>query len=836
MKSIALAYCIDNIKIAEEIERQLSRASYSFEHIYCKRTTNEEALSAQLRAKVGPILLIISDNFLKSAQCMSGGLKLLQERGGDILPIIVEGQQRDEQGNLSSVTTQFDRVSDIIKYINYWQDQYLDLRKQKRQLQDELDEEAFNEHLRVMRDVSGEVGEFLRTLRNMNFMTYEEFAANSFEQFFQFTDDDAGWRMFRDLPPLVPPTPMPPQPESKPEPEPEVNLNDIPGMDILKERQADTEEPTPQESQDVQPQEEPTPNPEPTESTTSNSFSFISASESDSDENIGSKEFFQTESSSEPEPEESVEDILVQIDNLLQFENRPEALQVLEKALQSHPNNAELRYRYASLLATKSDGQAAAIEHLEHALEAHPEHEDALYLRGQLAELEEDFLLAKNSYEKVIEQDDENADAYYRLGMVISANFPDQIEQGAKYFKKAAKHDPYNFDALYRYANLLSEELDKPKKAMKYLRKVLKAQPSDPFANYDLAVLYHQQGDQANAREYYLRAVKINPELKTPENDKAFEFKVKAEQFTGEKAITEDTIEALKQSIRQLEDMLHAQEEAAEQPASEKSPLPGEGKTVLLTGATAGIGRATAELLAENGFNLILTGRRQERLDKIEEELEGQYPTSVKTLAFDVRDAKAAGRAFEELDADWQEVDILINNAGKAKGLSPIHEGELEHWEEMIDTNVKGLLYMTRLVAPQMVKRGKGQIINIGSSAGKEVYPKGNVYCATKFAVDALTKSMRLDLHEHNIRVSQISPGHVEETEFARVRFDGDEERAKIYEDFRPLTSHDVAEAILFAITRPPHVNVQDIFMMGTQQANATTINRSGRHVFDEEE
>ena len=172
MKSIALAYCIDNIKIAEEIERQLSRASYSFEHIYCKRTTNEEALSAQLRAKVGPILLIISDNFLKSAQCMSGGLKLLQERGGDILPIIVEGQQRDEQGNLSSVTTQFDRVSDIIKYINYWQDQYLDLRKQKRQLQDELDEEAFNEHLRVMRDVSGEVGEFLRTLRNMNFLTH----------------------------------------------------------------------------------------------------------------------------------------------------------------------------------------------------------------------------------------------------------------------------------------------------------------------------------------------------------------------------------------------------------------------------------------------------------------------------------------------------------------------------------------------------------------------------------------------------------------------------------------------------------------------------------------
>lgn len=844
MKSIALAYCIDNIRIAEEIERNLSRASYSFEHFYCKRTTNEEALSTRLRSKAGPVLLIISDNYLKSAQCMSGGLKLLQERGNDILPVIVDGQRKDNSGNAVAVPTQFDRVSDIIKYINYWQDQYLDLRKQKRQLQDELDEESFNQHLRVMRDVSGEVGEFLRTLRNMDFITYEEFVADGFEKFFEFTNDNAGWRMFRDLQPIQSATIKTPEPPQKaPEPESEqdleINFNDIPGIGLIEKNQPDTAEPEPQESQ--------APTAEPEKMPADDPFQFFDEAEETEaiDDTEEAEEMEETqpeevapemETTVEPEPEESAEDILAEVENLLQFENTPRALQVLENAVSQHSENTELRYRYATLLATDTERQSDAIEQLEGVLELEPEREEALFLRGQLAELEQDFLLAKHSYEKAIDQNDENADAYYRLAMVINANFPDQMEQAAKYFKKAAKYDPYNFDALYRYANLLAEELGKPKKAMKYLRKVLKAQPAHPFANYDLAVLYHKDGDQANAREYYLRAVKINPELKTPENDKAFEFKIKARDFISDKAATEDTIETLKQSIRQLEEMLHAQQAAEEEAAEAKVTLPGEGKTVLITGATSGIGRATAELLAENGFNLILTGRRKERLEKIEAELEEKYPTKVKTLSFDVRDSKSVERAFDDLNEDWQDIDILINNAGKAKGLAPIHEGKLEHWEEMIDTNVKGLLYMTRMISPLMVKRGKGHIINIGSSAGKEVYPNGNVYCATKFAVDALTQAMRLDLHKYNIRVSQISPGHVEETEFAKVRFDGDEARAKIYEDFRPLTSHDVAEAILFSITRPPHVNVQDVYMMGTQQASATTVNRSGRDVFEEEE
>jgi NADP-dependent 3-hydroxy acid dehydrogenase YdfG len=249
-------------------------------------------------------------------------------------------------------------------------------------------------------------------------------------------------------------------------------------------------------------------------------------------------------------------------------------------------------------------------------------------------------------------------------------------------------------------------------------------------------------------------------------------------------------------------------------------------KCVLITGAASGIGLATAREFAAHGYDLILTARREERLEEIKAELTSAFPVEVTILSFDIRQQQECAAAMAQIK---RPIDVLVNNAGLARGLDFIHEGDLEHWEQMIDTNLKGLLYMTRLISPGMVERKSGHIINLCSTAGKEIYPKGNVYCATKFAVDALTKGMRADLYTHGVRVSQVAPGHVEQTEFARVRFDWDEQKASIYDDFNPLTSKDVAEAIYFIASRPPHVNVQDILIMGTQQAGSMMVDRSGR-------
>ncbi|MFZ1703184.1 MAG: SDR family NAD(P)-dependent oxidoreductase [Saprospiraceae bacterium] len=252
-------------------------------------------------------------------------------------------------------------------------------------------------------------------------------------------------------------------------------------------------------------------------------------------------------------------------------------------------------------------------------------------------------------------------------------------------------------------------------------------------------------------------------------------------------------------------------------------------KNVLVTGATSGIGKETATIFAKHGYNVIITGRRKEKLKDLKTYLTKKYGVDILDLCFDIRDNQQVVSAFKSLKNPFKKIDVLVNNAGLAKGLNPIHEGKLEDWESMIDTNIKGLLYITRLVSPGMVDVQNGHIINVCSTAGHEVYPNGNVYSATKFAVDALTRSMRLDLFKLGIKVSQVSPGHVEETEFALVRFDGDQKKANIYHDFAPLRSKDVAEVIYYMASRPKHVNIQDILIMSSQQAGSNFINRTGR-------
>lgn len=246
-------------------------------------------------------------------------------------------------------------------------------------------------------------------------------------------------------------------------------------------------------------------------------------------------------------------------------------------------------------------------------------------------------------------------------------------------------------------------------------------------------------------------------------------------------------------------------------------------RTALITGATSGIGRATAHELAKHNIKLIICGRRQERLNTVKEALEKR--TEVHILNFDVRDKNAVFSAIESLPDDFKKIDILINNAGNAHGLDPIQEGSLDDWDAMIDINVKGLLYVSKAVIPQMTERESGHIINIGSSAGKEVYPKGNVYCASKHAVVAVTEGMRMDLNPYGIKVAAINPGLVE-TEFSQVRFKGETLADNVYKGYKALQPEDIADVIYFAISRPKHVNIADVLMFCTAQASSTIVKK----------
>lgn len=250
-------------------------------------------------------------------------------------------------------------------------------------------------------------------------------------------------------------------------------------------------------------------------------------------------------------------------------------------------------------------------------------------------------------------------------------------------------------------------------------------------------------------------------------------------------------------------------------------------KIALITGATSGIGAACAYIFAQNGYNLILLARRKEKLDNISKQLANKYQVEVKPVTADVRDQKSLEQVLETLPEAWKKVDVLVNNAGLSRGLDPINKGNIKDWDTMIDTNVKGLLYVTRIVSSWMVSNKVGHIVNIGSIAGQEVYPNGNVYCASKHAVDALSKAMRIDLLPHGIKVSAINPGMVE-TEFSIVRFNGDAERAKkVYDGLEPLMANDIADAVWYVASRPKHVNINDMLIMPSAQATATLVARN---------
>jgi len=251
-----------------------------------------------------------------------------------------------------------------------------------------------------------------------------------------------------------------------------------------------------------------------------------------------------------------------------------------------------------------------------------------------------------------------------------------------------------------------------------------------------------------------------------------------------------------------------------------------DGQIALVTGASSGIGMASASALAAEGMRLILAARRVERLEELGAQLKELHGTESLCIELDVRDQEAVTAAFGSLTPEWRAVEVLVNNAGLSRGLNPLHAGSTQDWDEMVDTNIKGLLYVTRAILPGMVERGHGHVVNIGSVAGRDPYAGGTVYCSTKAAVAMLSRALKIDLLGSGVRVTNVEPGMVE-TEFSVVRFHGDEEQAKkVYQGLQPLSPEDVADAIVWAVTRPPHVNIQDILILASAQATATTAHR----------
>lgn len=993
-KQHIIAYHPDNQQVATQIREDLAKAGYLVEGKSLDAEI-QKPLRQTVGSPTGAILLLVTDNFLKSEQCMNGALEALQHwaDNGQLVPIVADGRYLSSNGTTwEYVPTSFERVSNIINYMNHWQDKYLMLRKA---LRDNEDNAQLESQIEITKQVSSEVGEFLRYLRNLRWHNLADFKAGNYVAFRQFMDDVTPEELSAQASsepvptPTAQPTAVPDETASrektlaeiiqasgdelmaentdigkkKKDPEaaqaesdnPPVDLNDIPGLDMLKDLDKTPSHANAKNADDDD--EEGVAlssilNEVMNEDDDGQAFKFL-GDDPDHPDDFDLESLFDEDEApageaNEPSDEDYDEDevsldlvsdedegLVLRADGgghstpeevlehaVLLFDEgrKAEGLDFLRQTVQLNASDNTMRYYYAYALARYGQDFSNAKSQLEVILANDMENTDALFLLGELSENQGDFEEAKHNFETVAALQPDFPEVYYRLGMLTLQHFEGQENLALEFFKKSVEYNQKNADAQYILATLYNEFASDIPSAIKHFYLALRYNPQHAFANYDLALLHFQNGDRQLAQEHYRQAVALNPELKSADNDAAFlavptivniettetesvteDMLQAAEDFAlvnetpgttaseaPKEAVANEIAEAIEEAIEPLqaealanadepnweptlEDLLESEIETEDEipvvaplveaktttdpnnknftatleeildqeddmdedefvlPLSNDKPVVMV-KTVLITGATSGIGRATAEIFARNGYRVIATGRRAERLAEMKANFKERFNADLLALPFDVRDHQAVKAAIDNLPEAWRDVDILINNAGLSRGLSPIQEGDIEQWETMIDTNIKGLLYLTRAIAPQMVKRRSGHIINLASSAGKEVYPGGNVYCATKFAVDALTKSMRLDLYTHNIRVSQVAPGHVEETEFARVRFDGDTERAaKVYENFQPLKSSDVAEVIYFVATRPPHVNVQDVLLFGTQQAGSNFIDRSGR-------
>ena len=789
MSLLAIAYSQEDLSAAQRIAAAVE-PEVELEHYPVGRANDGELLVHILRKNRLPVILLVSDSLLTNPNAMQGIIGLL-ERGDQLLPVVIDAHRPDDAtGEIVTVQTSLYDRSDIMHYLSHWQDRYIELRRAGDDYTDAISQHAFKAYLRRIRETSVEAEEALERLVELDPLPDA-----------QLVSDEYGY--LYELAGVPPPTPTENIQLETPE---QTALPQKVGATSAGEAQLDTPSPEPHTDPVL-----------PDERAASESPNDMEEPEADAPNPVTSR---------------AAEEIIHRAWRMSDAGNTEEALEELREGMEDDPDDVALHYEYALMLALAADDIHRAKKEVTSLLSVSPNYPPALFLAGELALASGDHSGARQHWQRLADLQPAYPEVNQRLGFLLTDHFPQDHREAEIYLSRAAKADDANGETYYRYGELLAGPLNRPDKAAKYLQKAVQAEPENAPAHYRLAVLEFDRGRLQHARKNFLLAVNLESAYDTPDNRRAFRTGQASARNQNTPPVATDALTALKQNIADLEAMLSSKENQAPDPTA----LPGHGKTVFLTGATSGIGLATAHALARDGFRLILAARRAERLHELAGELRDTDGCEVQVLPLDVSERERVGGLLSELPEAWQTIDILINNAGKAKGFDPIHTGDLDHWDEMIDVNLRGLLYVTRAITPGMVARGKGMVINVASTAGKEVYPNGNVYCATKHAVDALTHAMRLDLVKHGIRVGQICPAHVEETEFAVVRFDGDRDRAKIYEDFQPLRASDVAETIRFMVNQPPHVNILDVVLQGTQQASSTVVDRSGRGRYTTEE
>lgn len=800
-KHVYLFYTEANAAEAQQVSNDLKAL-----HIPCKMEASTQDKIQQLKEdSEGVALLLVSDNFLKDLTQTRHLEYLLEEFPAErVLSVITHGRRpkKGEPERQEVYPTRIKTLNDVMYYRDYWYEAWIALRKASKGTEgQELDQ--INEQKELAKRLSvGNISNHIRSINQSEPIEWEALYADAY----QLLKERTGV-----------------QSEEQHAPSEESQEEPIPTIDL------------PVEEEDKNAEEEHTAEEIPTAPSILETTIVEEAEKQEEEPPItvadvevpdGEELEAQQEENTEEEQEEN---------NSLETAEVKEIQQIdlyEEEALQKvHTEEEE-----EGLDTTEEEEELP--EKIPVADIAQTEEEEPFSLEGQLEDLEEldaQAILAKYDLEEV-----ENIDVLFHLAE--SQTEEDQDQAARHTYERILTLDPYNGRALIWLARLLAkqEKGEDHTEAANYYRKAIMVNDDNPNLYYEYGLLQKEEKSYHKASESFREALLLDERYEEAyfglaqclqEMGRAEEAKANylqacildAERF--ETAENDNYFKVIR--VQQEEESPEEEERAAAEVELEEHP--NANTVVLVTGATSGIGRSIAGQFALSGYKVIMVGRRRERLEAVKELLESHLEEAqVHCLTLDVRDLEAVKAAVEGLPEGWKDIDILVNNAGLAKGFGPINEGEIDHWETMIDTNLKGLLYVSRAITPGMVERQKGHVINIGSVAGVEAYAGGAVYCATKAAVDSLTRSMRLDLYQHNIKVTAVHPGHVEQTEFAEVRYE-DAEKAKIYEDFKPLAAKDVADTVVYVATRPEHVNIQNVLLFSTQQASATNVDRSGR-------